>query len=386
MVGMLVFVVLLIMTLIGVCFFYLRYQKMALREEFQGLSAAALEKAQKDFLQLAAQVLEKQKTETEIDIEEQKKEYHHLIDPMKELLLRLDAQNRDIERKREGAYGSLEKQIEQLIRSEKELRMEAANLAGALKSPTIRGSWGQVHLRRVVELSGMRDQCDFFEQVDVRKEGKIYRPDLVVKLPGKREIVVDAKVSLEAYLHASNTENEEEKKRYLLEHTEQIKRHIKSLSAKEYWKQFSSSPEYVILFLPAEAFFSAALRCDPSIIETGIDRNVIVATPTTLIAILKAASLGWRQENLSKESEKIAHLGKELYDRILTMIEQWNKVGRSHSQSVNAYDQATASLKSRVFPAAKRLKNSVSDKEIGEIPYIEKTAKQIQPAEFSSKS
>lgn len=365
-----------------VVFWYLYQQKeqnKSMERQFKSLSLDALQKSQESFLHLAKEVLHTQQTSSEKDLESKKKEIEHLLMPMKEMLLRLDQQNREIERKREGAYGSLEKQIDQLIDSERHLRTEAYNLAKALKSPNVRGSWGQVHLRRVVELSGMLNRCDFFEQVDVRNEGKIYRPDLVVRLPGKREIVIDAKVSLESYLEASNAEDFDKKKKYLQDYAQNVKRHVKTLSSKEYWKQFSSSPEYVILFLPAEAFFSAALDQDPSIVEMGMGQNVIIATPTTLIAILKAVALGWRQETISKDAQKIALLGKELYERMIVMSDHWNKVGKNLSQSVDAYNQATSSLESRVLVSARKLQESSSEKHLFQPKAVEKSPKTFYP-------
>ncbi len=336
-----------------------------MKESFQSLSLDVLQKSQEQLLVLSKEVLGRYQLGSEKELAGKTQEVAHLIQPLREALLRFDAYSREIERKREGAYGSLEQQIAQLLQSEKELRIETSRLKGALKSPNVRGSWGQIHLRRVVELSGMLRHCDFFEEVQVEGiEGKRYRPDLVVKLPGNREVVVDAKVPLDAYLQAAEEEQPEKKEQKLVEHTQQLKRHIKTLQGIEYWKHFATSPEYVILFLPAEAFFSAALESDPTILEMGIEQNVILATPTTLVAILKAIAFGWRQQAIAEDAQSIARLGKELYERILTVSEHWNRVGESLGSSVEAYNKATGSLERRVLPSARKLKETSSQKEV----------------------
>ncbi|MEL7432231.1 MAG: DNA recombination protein RmuC [Chlamydiota bacterium] len=356
-------------------FFSKKNMQEEMREQFQSLSFDVLQKSQESFLSLAKEVLGHQQAGSEKELEGQKKEIEQLISPLKDLLFRFDAQHREIEQKREGAYGSLQKQIEHLLQSEKDLRSEAANLASALKSPNVRGAWGQLHLRRVVELSGMLHRCDFFEEVHIKTdEGQIYRPDLVVQLPGKREIVVDAKVSLDAYLQATKTTNNEVKQQKLAEHAQQIKRHIKNLHSKAYWKQFKTSPEYVILFLPAEAFFSAALDSDPSILELGMGQNVVIATPTTLIAILKAVAFGWRQDTISQDAQKIAQLGAELYERMLGMNNDWNKVGESLTKSIDAYNKATRSLEKRVLSSARKLGEVSSEKPLVSPPQVDRVA------------
>ncbi|MEM8628678.1 MAG: DNA recombination protein RmuC [Chlamydiota bacterium] len=356
-----------VVTFLFTCYLFLsrKQEKQQMKESFQSLSLDVLQKSQEQLLALSKEVLGRYQLGSEKELAGKTQEVAHLIQPLREALLRFDAYSREIERKREGAYGSLEQQITQLLQSEKELRIEASRLKGALKSPNVRGSWGQIHLRRVVELSGMLRHCDFFEEVQVEGiEGKKYRPDLVVKLPGNREVVVDAKVPLDAYLQAAEEEQPEKKEQKLVEHTQQLKRHIKTLQGKEYWKHFATSPEYVILFLPAEAFFSAALEIDPTILEMGIEQNVILATPTTLVAILKAIAFGWRQQAIAEDAQSIARLGKELYERILTVSEHWNRVGESLGRSVEAYNKATGSLERRVLPSARKLKETSSQKEV----------------------
>lgn len=327
-----------------------------MKNEFKALSLDALEKNGKQFMNLADATLQ----------------------PLKESMKLLNEHQRELEKRREGAYASLSKQIDGLVLSEKELRAETTRLTQALKSPQIRGSWGEVHLRRVVELAGLINHCDFTEQKTLEGQGRILRPDLIVHLPGQRQIAVDAKTPLNAYLEAADLEDEGLRKYKLQEHAASVRKHIKDLAAKEYWKQLGSSLEYVILFLPAEAFFSAALQADPSLIEIGADQNIIVATPTTLIAILRAVAHGWKQESLSKSAREISRLGSELYDRIGIVCEHWNKVGKSLNSAVEQYNQSIASFESRVLVSARKLKENGSfAKELPNMEGIEKIAREV---------
>lgn len=336
-----------------------------MRAQFKAMSFDALEESSKAFLRLAEEKLGKFQEGAKTDLENRQKAIETMLDPMKNVLKQFD----EIEKKREGAYSGLQKQLDLMMLSDKELRQETAQLARALKSPNMRGSWGQIHLRRVVELAGLVNQCDFSEQVSVDNK----RPDLVVNLPGQRQIVVDAKTPLDAYLDANGMQDEAKAQIKIQEHALSLRKHIKDLSSKEYWKSFNLSPEYVILFLPAEAFFSAALQADPSLIEVGAEQNIIVATPTTLIAILRAVAFCWKQESLSKSAAEIAKLGSELYDRLGTVAEHWNKVGRQLGGAVEAYNQSLASLESRVLVSARKLKESTGAlKELPEPEPVEK--------------
>jgi DNA recombination protein RmuC len=244
-----------------------------------------------------------------------------------------------------------------MMQSEQQLRKETATLSAALRSPPARGAWGQVHLKRVVELAGLLNQCDFAEQVTLESEGKILRPDLVIHLPGQRQIVVDAKTPLMAHLEAAEAPDESQRRRLLETHATHLRKHMRDLSQKDYWKRFDLTPEFVILFLPAESFFSSALQIDPTLIEAGAEKNIIVATPTTLIAILRAVAQSWKQEAISKNAEQIARLGQDLYERLCVLSEHWTKVGKSLTSSVEAYNQAISSLESRVLVSARKLKD-----------------------------
>ena len=333
-----------------------------LQEAFKALSFDVMEKSGRQFLNLADATLQ----------------------PLRESMKQIDEHQRELEKRREGAYGALSKQIEGLILSEKELRSETVRLVQALRSPQVRGSWGEVHLRRVVELAGLTQHCDFYEQKTMQGEGRGLRPDVIVRLPGQRQIAIDAKTPLAAYLDAADAEDELFRKKKLQDHAAAVRKHMKDLSAKEYWKELDSTPEYVILFLPAEAFFSAALQADPTLIEIGADQNIIVATPTTLIAILRAVAYGWKQENLSKSAREMARLGQELYERVGTVCEHWNKVGKSLNSAVEAYNQSMASFESRVLVTARKLKEGGSFlKDLPELEGVEKTAR-ISPSSHAT--
>lgn len=344
-----------------------------LQEAFKALSLEVLDQSGRTFLELAKTHLEKYQEGAKADLEHRQKTIEATLLPVREAMKQLDEHQRELEKRREGAYAALSKQLEGMVFAERELRQETAQLVQALRSPHIRGSWGQLHLRRVVELAGLLNHCDFFEQKGIEVEGKMQRPDLLVHLPGQRHIVVDAKVPLEAYLEASQTVDEAMRKKRLQDHATALRKHMKDLGAKEYWKQFDPTPEYVILFLPAEAFFSAALQTDPALIEIGADQNIIVATPTTLIAILRAIAYSWKQEGLSKNAAEIAKLGQELYERVGTVCEHWSKVGKHLNTAVEAYNQSLFSLESRILVTARKLKEVGGiAKEISELEKIDR--------------
>ncbi len=350
--------------------------KKELEKSFKALSFEILEKNSRMFLDLAKTSLEKHHESSKQELDARQKTMQETLKPFQESLKQLDTHQRELEKRREGAYGALSKQLEEMQKAEKDLRKETAQLSSALRSPQVRGSWGEIHLRRVVEIAGLLNHCDFFEQKSFDSEGKIWRPDVVVRLPGNRYIAIDAKTPISSYLDASEIHEETLRKKKLQDHAQGLRRHIKELSAKEYWKQLEASPEYVILFLPAEAFYSAALETDPKLIEIGADKNIIIATPTTLIAILRAVAFTWKQESFSESAKEIAHLGQELYNRIGTVCEHWNKVGRNLNTSVDAYNQSVSSMQSRVLVTARKLKETGAiSAEINEPVLIEKLAK-----------
>ena len=340
-------------------------------EQFKGVSADALKHNNETFMHLAEQTFDKKS----LAIRE-------LIKPVKDTLEKFDGKIQEIEKSRAGAYATLKEQVGSLIETQKELRTETGNLVKALRAPTVRGRWGEMQLKRVVEMAGMLDHCDFYEQASVSTDERRYRPDLLVRLPSAKNIIVDAKAPLDAYLQAIECPDEKKRQGLLEEHALAIRSHMTLLSRKSYWEQFQPCPEFVILFLPGETFFSAALEKDPALIEMGVEQKVILATPTTLIALLRAVAYGWQQDSLSKNTEQISVLGKELYKRIADMTEHWEKVGKGLSNAVLAYNRGIGSLESRVLVSARRFMELGGEKEIEVLEPVDQVPRLIQATDM----
>ena len=358
-------------------------------DAFKVISADALAKNNQSFLELARATLEAQQSaalaSAKTDLDKRQLAIGELVAPVKTSLEKFELQIQGIEKSRIDAYATLTEQVRAMADAQGALRLETGNLVKALRAPQTRGRWGELQLKRVVEMAGMLDHCDFFEQESTNTEDGRLRPDMVVKLPGGKNIVVDAKAPLAAYLEALEAPDEEEKKRKLADHARQVRDHLRKLGQKAYWEQFQPSPDFVVLFLPGEMFYSAALEADPSLIEAGVDARVILATPTTLIALLRAVAYGWTQQALTENAERISLLGRELYDRIATVTEHWSRVGKNLGEAVGAYNKSVASMETRVLVSARKfreLKVASEDKEIADLNPVEVLPREVQAPEL----
>jgi DNA recombination protein RmuC len=355
-----------------------QHAEQQLREAFDAMAAQALQRNNDSFLALAATRFQELKSEATTDLDGRRRSIDDVLSPMRDHLAKVESTLADVEKARGEAYAGVKQQLERLDR-------ETGSLVRALRAPHVRGRWGEVQLRRVVELAGMLEHCDFDLQATVQGDQGSLRPDLVVNLPGGRHVVVDAKAPLMAYLEAVEAIDDETREARLKDHAGQVRSHLVKLGGKNYWEQFEATPEFVVMFLPGEAFFSAALQHDPLLIEVGGERRVILASPLTLLALLKTVAHGWTQEKLADHAREISMLGKELYERLCTMTEHLNEVRKKLDGAVQAFNAAIGSLENRVFVPARKFRDLgvSSTKELEALEPIAHAARRLQSADFA---
>jgi DNA recombination protein RmuC len=346
-----------------------------LTSRFDALAAAALRNNNESFLELAAAKLGQKEQAVE-----------HLVGPLKELLQKYDGKQQELEVAREGAYSSLSEQVRQMMETQTALRSETGNLVSALRDrPNVRGRWGEIQLRNVVEMAGMLEHCDFETQHHVVTDDGHIRPDLVVKMPGGGSVVIDAKVPAQAYMEALGCEDDAARTLKLRDHARQVRDHVTKLGAKNYWAQFERTPHFVILFLPSEPFLSAALEQDPSLLEESFRNNrVLIATPMTLIGVLSGVALNWRQEMVAESAKEVSELGRELYKRLATLTEHFAKIGDRLQSTVRAYNDSVGSLERSVLPGARKLKDHgiTSTSDLAELKDIELVVRAVKSPEL----
>jgi DNA recombination protein RmuC len=325
-----------------------------LTQVFAELANKSLKANSENFLRLAEQNLGKQQEKARSELGEREQAVENMVKPIRESLERSHKQIADLEKSRSEAYGDIKSQLASMQVNQQSLKQETQNLVNALRRPEVRGRWGEITLRRLVELAGMVEHCDFQEQVHTTSDDKIIRPDMIVSMPGDRKLVVDVKTPLDAYLEAVEAPDDAKRNAALKRHARNVREHIRQLASKSYWEQFSESPEFVILFIPGDQFLSAALNEDPNLIDSALSQQIILATPTSFVALLKAVAYGWRQLALAENAEEIRKLAEDLYGRLTAFVGHLNKLGRQLHSSVENYNRAVGSLERKVLPGARK--------------------------------
>lgn len=347
---------------------------------FTALSSQALQDNSKAFLQLAQETLKRFHVQAKGELDQKEKAVEHLVNPIREALEKTEQQIRRMENERREAYGALHKHLESLNQTQRMLHGETRNLVQALRRPEVRGRWGEMTLKRLAELAGMVEYCDFFEQPQVVGDEGRLRPDMIVRMPNGREVVVDAKTPLDAYLSAVEAPDDETRKKYLEQHARNVRTRIRELAAKAYWVQFKRAPDFVVLFIPGEQFLGAALDIDHDMLEDALRQRVILTTPTSFVALLRAVAYGWRQEALTANAEQIREIGEDLYNRLTTFSEHLSRLGRSLDSAVTQYNRSVGSFQAKVLPGARKFSElGVSEaKPVEEPEQIEKGLRELE--------
>ena len=357
--------------------------RQKLSETFSALSSTALKNNSEEFLKLARENLQQFHIQAQSDLSQREKSIENLVKPIKETLEKTEKQIRTIEQERKEAYGALTQHLNSMAQTQTALQSETRNLVNALRRPEVRGQWGELTLKRLVELAGMVQHCDFYEQQHTTTSDGALRPDMIVRMPGNREIVVDIKTPLDAYLSAVEAPGHAERDSALTRHAKNVRERVRELSTKAYWSQFSKSPDFVVLFIPGDQFLSAALDQDHELLEFAMQQKVILATPTSFVALLRAVAYGWRQEALTQNAEIIRELGSELSHRLATFSEHLGKLGRSLTGSVQHFNKAVGAFDSRLLPSARKFSEMgiTTSKPIEPLNQIETTARAVENSE-----
>lgn len=358
----------------------LEQARAQLSETFGHLSSQALKHNSEEFLKLAQENLKQFQARAQGDLSQKEQAIENLVKPIKEALDKTEKQIRLMEHERKEAYGSLTRHLHTMAETQQALQGETRNLVKALSRPEVRGQWGEMTLKRLAELAGMVEHCDFYEQEHTSTEDGAMRPDMIVRMPGNRELVVDVKTPLDAYLSAIEATNDSEREAHLVRHSKNVRKRVNELASKAYWTQFTNSPDFVVLFIPGDQFLSAALDNDHSLLEDAMQQKVILATPTSFVALLRAVAYGWRQESLAKNAEHIRQVGEELYGRLGTFADHLSKLGRSINSSVQHFNKAASSFDSRVIPSVRKFSEMglSAKKEVEDLEQVELATRDVE--------
>ncbi len=358
----------------------LEHARAHMAQSFSVASSEALKNNSEEFLKLAQENLKQFQIKAQGDLEQKEKSIESLLRPIKETLQKTEQQFRQIENERKEAYGSITKHLETMTQTQQILHSETRNLVQALRRPEVRGQWGEMTLKRLAELAGMVEYCDFYEQEHTNTADGAMRPDMIIRMPGGREIIVDAKTPLDAYLSAVEAPDDATRDMHLTRHARKVRERVRELAARSYWSQFNNSPDFVVMFIPGDQFLSAALDVDRALLEDALRQKVILATPTSFVALLRAVAFGWQQQALAKNAEQIRDLGVDLHKRLCVFSEHLAKLGRSLGSSLEHYNKAVGSFEHQIIPGARKFTElGISAPKTLEIPeQIEKGVRNIE--------